>query len=131
MIAYMKVFVLGNADLSIDNRVFGVIKRIKNIDWQVIEINQDIPVGDNLIMMDTVSGIKKVTLFDEKIIDKLVGWGRITAHDYDLGFQLKYLQKIGKLKKVTIIGIPQAGEIDYDLIQSIFKKLVAQDIHGS
>lgn len=127
----MKIFVFGNPDIDDDKRAIEVIKKFENIDWQIIDINQDIPTEDNLIMMDTVSGIKKVTLFDEKVIDKLVGWGRITAHDYDLGFQLKYLQKIGKINKVTIIGIPQVGDIDYDLIQSIFKKLVAQDIHGS
>lgn len=131
MIAYMKVFVLGNEDIALDNRVFGVTKKLKNIDWQVIDINQDIPVNDDLIIVDTIDGIDRVTVFDEKVLDKLIGLGRVTAHDYDLGFQLKYLKKLGKLKKVTIIGIPQIGKIDYDLIQSIFKKLVAQDIQGS
>ena len=56
---------------------------------------------------------------------------RNSVHDFDLGFQLKYLKKLGKLGKVTIIGLPQTGEIDYDSIHSILRKLVAQDMQGS
>jgi hypothetical protein len=48
-----------------------------------------------------------------------------------LGFQIKYLKKIGKLGKVTIVGLPMQGELDYLRIQSIFKKLVAQEMQGS
>jgi hypothetical protein len=53
------------------------------------------------------------------------------VHDFDLGFQLKYLQKIGKLGEVTIIGLPINKTPDYLRIQSILRKLVAQDIQGS
>jgi hypothetical protein len=53
------------------------------------------------------------------------------VHDFDLAFQLRYLKKLGKLGEVTIIGIPQEGEIDYLRIQSIFRKLVAHDMQGS
>ena len=53
------------------------------------------------------------------------------AHDFDLPFQLRYLKKLGKLGTVTVIGIPQEGEVDHLLIKSIFRKLVAQDMQGS
>jgi hypothetical protein len=54
-----------------------------------------------------------------------------SVHDFDLGFQLLYLKKLGKLKNFLIIGIPMKGEINYLRIQSILRKLVAQDIQGS
>ena len=52
-------------------------------------------------------------------------------HDFDLAFQLRYLKKLGKLGEITIVGIPQEGEIDYFRIQSILRKLVAHDMQGS
>jgi hypothetical protein len=76
-------------------------------------------------------GIDEVTLLTEKDIDKLIISPRTTTHDYDLGFQLKYLTKIGRLKNIFIIGLPQNGHIDYDLIHSILRKLVAHDMQGS
>jgi hypothetical protein len=64
-------------------------------------------------------------------IDRLTLSPRGSVHDFDLAFQLRYLKKLGKLGKVTLIGIPQEGEVDHLLIKSIFRKLVAQDMQGS
>lgn len=127
----MVVLVFGNPDSKLDDRVFEVIKKFQNINFEIININGDLPVSKNLIILDTVVNIKNITVFTEKDLNRLTLSPRTTAHDYDLGFQLHYLYKIGKLKKITIIGIPQTGSINYSSLQSIFKKLVAHDIHGS
>ena len=130
----MKIYVLGNEDMEMDRGAMEVVKKLKkinNIDFIFIKPNEDLPAEDFLTLIDTVVGLTEVTLLTEKDLDKLIILGRVTAHDYDLGFQLKYLKKIGKLKKVRIIGLPAEGIIDYERIQSILRKLVAQDMQGS
>jgi hypothetical protein len=127
----MIIYVFGNPDESSDNRVFEIIKHFPQYNFEFIPPNADLPEISNLNILDTIYGLNKPTLLTEKNIDQLASSPRTTAHDYDLGFQLKYLRKLGKIDKVNIVGIPPEGDIDYDLIHSIFKKLVAQDIQGS
>jgi hypothetical protein len=51
-------------------------------------------------LLDTIQGLEDVTLILNKDLDKLVVSKSSSVHDYDLGFQLKYLQKLGKLGKL-------------------------------
>ena len=136
----MKIYVFGNIDLPQDNHAILAVKELKkknpDITFIIIKPNEDLPFINEkkVIILDTVQGIEKVELIEDKDIDKLSLSPRTSVHDFDLGFQLKYLKKIGKLGKVSIIGLPQnkeIKEIDYLRIQSILRKLVAQDIQGS
>lgn len=132
----MNILVFGNEDHETDNLAFVVSKKmdhIPGINHIYVKPNDDLPVDDSgsVLILDTVHGIDEVTLITEKDLDKLILSPRNTAHDYDLGFQLRYLSKIGKIKEINIIGIPINNKINYDLIHSILRKLVAQDIHGS
>ncbi len=140
----MKVYLFGNEDHPQDNYSFRAVEHLKtmvgdessvynNIDFEIVKPNQDLPFNENenIILMDTVEGIDKTVLLDDKSIDKLVNSPRTSVHDFDLGFQLKYLKKLGKIGNVSIIGLPKDKDIDYLTIHSIFKKLVAQDIQGS
>jgi len=127
----MKIFVFGNPDSELDNRVFDIITKFSEIDFISVDLNGDLPLSEPLIIMDTIQGIDQVALLSDDNIDQIISPPRSSAHDYDLGFQLKYLRKIGKINKFTLIGIPQSGVVDYDLLHSIFKKLVAQDMQGS
>ena len=132
----MNILVFGNPDYPQDNVAIEVSEKlsdIPSISFQYINPNSDLPVSENkcIYILDTVMGINTITLFTDKDIDKLVLSPRTTTHDYDLGFQLKYLSKIGRLKSVHIIGLPYKGKVDYVLVRSILRKLVAQDIQGS
>jgi Ni,Fe-hydrogenase maturation factor len=133
----MKVYVFGNEDLASDNHAFKAAKELKdkiqNVDFIIIKPNEDLPFdnGKDVVILDVVEGIKKVSEITSEDLDKLILSKSVSAHDYDLGFQLKYLKKLGKIGKVTIIGIPMQKEIDYLRIQSILRKLVAQDMQGS
>lgn len=133
----MKVYVFGNPDTSLDNRVYSIVERLKQdlpeIKFVEIKPNQDLPFSNKepAIILDTVAGIKDVAVFKNEDLDKFSASNRTSVHDFDLAFQLKYLKKLGKLGKITIIGVPQKGDADYFLIQSILRKLVAQDIQGS
>lgn len=133
----MKVFVFGNPDSLNDKISFQIVEKLKenlgDIEFITVNPNEDLPFADekDVVIIDAIQGIQKVKVFSEKDVDKIVLSPRSTVHDYDLGFQLRYLKKLGRLTKVTIIGLPMDKALDYSSIHSIFKKLVAQDIQGS
>ena len=94
-------------------------------------VNDELDPSPDLAGRSASWWISKPELITEDKLDDLILSSSSTVHDYDLGFQLKYLKKLNKIGKVYIIGIPKDAEPDYDSIQSIFKKLVAQDMQGS
>ncbi len=59
----------------------------------------------NLILLDAVQGIKKVKLIND--LGMLESAGAVSAHDLDLGFELRLLGKLGIAKHPVIIGIPR------------------------
>ena len=133
----MKVYVFGNPDVRGDNIGFNVAKKLKNkikgLEFVEIKPNEDLPFEnkDKVILMDAVEGINEVTVINEKNLEKFVVAKSVSVHDWDLGFQLKYLKKLGKLNKVTIIGLPKEKKVDYLRVQSILRKLVEQEMQGS
>lgn len=133
----MKVYIFGNQDLEIDNKAFKVAEKlggkVNGVEFVTIKPNEDLPFAGEreVVIMDTIYGLSEIKVINEKNLDKFELSPRNSVHDFDLGFQLKYLKKLGKLGKVKIIGLPMNGKIDYFLIQSILRKLVAQDMHGS
>lgn len=133
----MNVYVFGNEDCQEDNLVFKVVKKlqgkIKDVQFVVVEPNEDLPFTDEnqVIIIDTAQGINKVEILSESDLDKLISSPKGSVHDFDLNFQLKYLKKLGRLKKIKIIALPYRRKINYPLIQAILRKLVAQDMQGS
>lgn len=90
----MTVYVFGNPDVINDT-----------IDIKFVKPNDDVEFDcKNPVILDTVAGLKKVTVFNN--INAIEKFKSLTVHDFDLGFQLKYLKKIGKIKGATIIGVP-------------------------
>ena len=137
MTATMKVYVFGNEDVPEDRRAIEVAERLidtlEGVSFILVRPNEDVPFADEkrVVVLDTVQGIRDVTLIEGDKIDELILSPRGSVHDFDLAFQLRYLKKIGKLREVTIVGVPQEGEVDYLRIQSILRKLVAHDMQGS
>jgi Ni,Fe-hydrogenase maturation factor len=131
----MKVYVFGNSDLAQDSSALKAAKEIveKDVEFVTVDPNQDLPFADekSAILMDTIEGIEQVELIKGEDLDRLLLSPRVSVHDFDLGFQLKYLKKINKLGEVKIIGLPIKTKIDHLRIHSILRKLVAQDIQGS
>ena len=137
----MKVFVFGNENLDFDNSAITAAKKIggtlSEVEFVIVKPNEDLPFdnGVSTVVMDVVEGLTEVILIQDDgykgELVKIVLPPRTTAHDFDLGFQLRYLKKLDKLGQIKIIGLPMTGKIDYKRIHSILRKLVAQDIHGS
>jgi Ni,Fe-hydrogenase maturation factor len=115
----MKIYVFGNEYVGQDKRAIDVARElegtIKDISFVFVDPNEDVPFVDErkVVILDTVWGIRDVVLVEGDGIDRLVLSPRGSVHDFDLAFQLRYLKKLNKLGKVTIIGIPQEGEVDY------------------
>jgi Ni,Fe-hydrogenase maturation factor len=133
----MRVYVFGNAYVADDRRAIEVAGELRDtvegISFAFVDPNEDLPFGDerHVVILDTVQGIQDVALLKGDVIDRLILSPRGSVHDFDLAFQLRYLKKLNKLGEVTIIGVPQEGEVDYLRIQAILRKLVAHDMQGS
>ena len=108
----MNIYVFGNVDVPEDNLAFIVADKLRGAIPQIkfvkVKPNEDLPfIGKKrVVILDAIEGIEKITELKNADLDKLVLSKSLTVHDFDLGFQLKYLKKIGKLGKVTIIGLP-------------------------
>lgn len=75
------------------------------INFVVADPNENLqPEGGALYIVDTVLGIKKVAVITD--LDTIQLDKAYSAHDFDLGFNLKLLAKIGELNKVVIFGVP-------------------------
>jgi hypothetical protein len=133
----MKVYVFGNEDVPEDRKAIEVARKmgraVDGVSFVFVGPNEDVPFAEEgrVVILDTVHGIREVELIDGDRKDALLLSPRSSVHDFDLAFQLRYLRKIGKLGDVTIVGVPQEGDVDHPRIQSILRKLVAHDMHGS
>jgi hypothetical protein len=133
----MKVYVFGNKDVPGDAAAIEVAEGVggaaDGVSFVFVEPNEDVPFveEERVVVLDVVRGIREVALISGDDIDRFAPPPRASVHDFDLAFQLKYLKKIGRLGEVHVVGIPQDGEVDYDRVISILRKLVAQDMQGS
>ncbi len=108
----MKISVFGNPDLKEDNAAFKLIPKLKK-QYPRAEMAIEDPTGGleppqdgDWIIVDTCHGINKITEFDD--LDKFEEARRVSVHDYEVVTELKLLKKLGKIKKLKIIGVPPA-----------------------
>jgi Ni,Fe-hydrogenase maturation factor len=133
----MRVYLFGNEYVAEDKRAIEVARELEGavdgISFVLVGPNEDVPFVDErrVVILDTVRGIREVTLVEGEEVDGFILAPRGSVHDFDLAFQLRYLKKLDRLGDVSLIGIPQEGEVDYLRIQSILRKLVAHDMQGS
>ena len=133
----MEVYVFGNEYVGGDNRAIEVARElegtVEGTSFVFVGPNEDVPFADkrHVVILDTVQGIQDVAMIEGDEVDALILPPRGSVHDFDLAFQLKYLKKRNKLGEVTIIGVPQEGDVDHLRIQSILRELVAHDMQGS
>lgn len=114
MSEYMKkIYVFGNPlvkEDSIPLRLLpDLIKSFPKVTFVVTDPNENFPTqGEkDLIILDTVIGIKKPTVLNLSDFDKNKSTP-VSPHDYDLLFHLLLLKKLKKIKYVKIIGIPMS-----------------------
>ena len=121
----MTVYVFGNPDLPADSLPIRILpeleKRLPRVQFVVKDPNEEWDVPEEFTVIDTVEGIENVTVFGD--LTKFAAAPRVTMHDFDALTNLRYLQKLGKLKKVTVIGIPAAAPED-EALRSVVAALL-------
>lgn len=106
------IYIFGNPLLHFDSLPIKLApelaKTFPDFDFVIQDPNENLhPENGELIIIDTIMGIDKITIIDDiNQIDKIESSPTYSLHDFDLGFNLKLLKKIGELKKVTIFGVP-------------------------
>ena len=104
----MTVFVFGNAALEQDSLPLRILPdletRFPGVSFQVLDPNEEWDVPKEMIVIDTVMGIKDITVFDG--LEQFSAAPRVSLHDFDAYANLRLLSKLGKLKKIKIIGVP-------------------------
>lgn len=122
------IYIFGNSLLSFDSLPIKLVPKLRKIfpeiKFVVKDPNENLkPQKGELIIIDTVIGIEKVKVI--KNLDKIQLDKIYSAHDFDLGFNLKLLAKIGELKKVVIFGVP-AGMNEKEALKKLSDKINPQ-----
>ena len=108
--ATMTVFVFGNPDLAQDSLALKILpaleKEFPRLKFIVQDPNEEWAVPEELVIIDNVVGLERVQVFDN--LQEFAAPPRVSLHDFDAWTNLRYLQKLGRLKKITIIGLPPA-----------------------
>jgi hypothetical protein len=105
----MTIFIFGNPDLPIDSLPIRILPKLQKafpkIQFIAKDPHDDWEMPKELIMIDTVLGIKKVKIFSK--LNCFAPPPRFSLHDFDLISQLRFLKKLKRLpKKFKIIGLP-------------------------
>ena len=121
---FMKVLCFGNLFIKEDNLAVEIGKKlhVKGVNFEICKdvdplLEQD---SEEVIILDVVKGLDAPRLFDN--LDDFDVRRMFSLHDFDVGFVLRLLQEVGRIKKVRIIGIPQQG--NKKLIKEQVKKLL-------
>ncbi len=104
----MIIFIFGNPDLDFDSLPIKLLPRLQQdfpkIEFKALDPNEEWNLPEMAVILDTVVGLKRVTVIDD--LTKIKNSPHLTMHDFDAGSNLKYLQKLGKIKQAVVIGIP-------------------------
>ncbi len=120
----MKIYVLGNPLVKKDSLPLKLMPRLQKIfpqiNFIIIDPNEDFPPQEerDLIILDTVLGIKKPTILDLNAFEAKKKTP-VSPHDYDLLLHLLLLKKTGRLNNVKIIGMPSGSQIEPTLILTV------------
>jgi hypothetical protein len=102
------IYVFGNADIKADSLPIKLLPELKkkfpSIHFSPLEPYETFPNTRMFWLMDTVIGLKRVTLLTN--LGQFLAAKGLSTHDYDLGLELKLLVKLNKIKQVKVIGIP-------------------------
>ena len=105
-----RILCFGNPYVKEDNAVFWVVKDLKSQDFEFVFCSQpeQVLLEKRPILLDVVSGIKEPVLLED--VELLEENKSLTSHDFDLAKELLLYKQLKILDKITIIGIPSAGD---------------------
>ena len=119
------IYALGNPLLKEDSLPLKILpklrERFKGVVFKELDPSENLPEEEHLVIVDTIINCNNVCVL--KDIDKIATEPRYSLHDFDLGFSLKLMKKLGKINDVTIIGVPQMIRLENALEQTV--KIIA------
>lgn len=122
----MNIFVFGNPDLVMDSLPLQLLpdlkERFPEHEFIVKDPNEDWDTSEPFVVIDTVVGLPEITVFDT--LKAFESVPRISMHDFDALTNLRFLEKLGKLPKIKIIGIPPMISAK-DALESISRLLAS------
>ncbi len=107
-----KIFVCGNDLVTQDSMPIRILPYLKEvlpeIEFLPFDPSENFPDVDPLYIVDAVLNIKGIAVIED--IGKLEDSPRVSVHDSDLGFHLKWMKKLGRMPKIIIFGVPSEGD---------------------
>jgi len=105
----MNVYCLGNMLLPRDSLPLKILPRLKRklpgFNFIKYDPTEELPdEAEKLVLIDTVLGIKKITIFNS--LSAFSPSPNVSVHDYDLFLELSLRKKLRKLNDFLIIGVP-------------------------
>jgi hypothetical protein len=99
-----------------------LINKFPSADFVSYDPTEELYLAKNkkLIFIDTVVNSKKVATYFG--LDVWSQSPNITVHDFDLPLQLGFMQKLGKIKSIIIIGVPASGD-KKDILRDVVTQL--------
>jgi Ni,Fe-hydrogenase maturation factor len=80
-------------------------KKFPEVEFKEFDSAEDLhKEGKDLVVIDAVKGLDKVQVIDN--IDSIVLDNIYSLHDFDLGYNLRLMKKIGLLNSVKIFAVP-------------------------
>jgi Ni,Fe-hydrogenase maturation factor len=109
-----KILVFGNLLVKEDSLAIRLIPKLQKEfpEFEFIEVDSTETLenfGSHLNIIDVSPGIKEVKLLEinnEKDLEKLKTEKITSMHDFDLGYNLKLLIRVGKIKSAKVICLP-------------------------
>lgn len=114
-----EIWVFGNPDLTQDALPIQLLPRLQR-EFSAHTFTHQDPLDewkmpDPLYLIDTVEGVGLVSVFTS--LNAFQQAPHVTMHDFDLGTQLQFMKKLGKLpQQLFIFGIPShlTAAVAYD-----------------
>ena len=102
------IYVFGNPLVKEDSLPLKLVEKLRkefpSLEFKEFDTVEDLKLGKELNIIDTVKGIKKVELIED--VDKIITDKIYSIHDFDLGYNLKLWKKMKMIDKVRIFGVP-------------------------
>jgi hypothetical protein len=125
------IYVFGNPDIEMDAVAPSLLSELRTLfpdeEFVFRDPNEDWDIPEDLIVLDTVVGIHAVTLFEG--LENFAAAPHVSVHDFDAYANLRLLEKLGKVTRVRIIGIP-AG-VKKDAVRTEVVELLARVLSPS
>lgn len=107
-----QVWLFGNPDFAPDALPLklkaDLQSHLPDFEFVIKDPNEEWDLPQKLIIIDTVQGIDKITIFNS--LEQFQNTPRLTLHDFDLLTNLKWLAKLKKLPPLLIIGLPMKAQ---------------------